>query len=169
MAAKIPRISRNCFLPFVGVAIAASAALALTGCTPSSSGGSSGDSDTITAWHYFSDENEVKVMTDYKELFEKNDDGVTVDNVFVPYDQMNSKLISAVGSKTGPDVVVFNGAETSTLALGGALAPMTEQWESFGEKDEFPESVRSLARGRGLRGPGIRQPPRALVQPGHPR
>ena len=126
MAVKFPRSSRNRSIPFVGMALAATAALALTGCTPTSSGGSSGDSDTITVWHYFSDENQVKVMTDYKKLFEKNNDGVTVDNVFVPYDQMNSNLISAVGSKTGPDVVVFNGADTSTLALGGALAPITE-------------------------------------------
>lgn len=141
MAVKFPRSSRNRSLPFLGVAIAASAALALTGCTPSSQGGSAGDGDTITVWHYFSDKNQVKVMTDYKELFEKNNDGVTVENVFVPYDQMNSKLISAVGSKTGPDVVVFNGAETSTLALGGALAPITDQWDGFAEKDQFPESV----------------------------
>ncbi|MBG6237858.1 multiple sugar transport system substrate-binding protein [Mycetocola sp. CAN_C7] len=141
MAVEFPRTGRRRTLPFTGVAIAAAAALALTGCTPSSSGGAAGDSDTITVWHYFSDENQVKVMTDYKDLFESDNDGVTVDNVFVPYDQLNSKLISAVGSKTGPDVVVFNGADASTLALGGALAPITEQWDGFGDKGEFPESV----------------------------
>lgn len=142
MAITISRGSRLRSLSMLGGAIAVSAALALTGCTPSSSGGSAAAGDsTVTVWHYFSDANQVKVMTDYKELFEKNNDGVTVENVFVPYDQMNSKLITAVGSKTGPDVVVFNGADASTLALGGALAPMTEQWDSFAEKDQFPESV----------------------------
>jgi multiple sugar transport system substrate-binding protein len=54
---------------------------------------------------------------------------------------MNSKLISAVGAKTGPDVVVFNGADASTLALGGALAPMDDQWNSFSDKGQFPDSV----------------------------
>lgn len=141
MALKFPRTRRVRSLSLATGAIAVTAALALTGCTPSSSGGGGGDSDTVTVWHYFSDENQVKVMTDYKELFEKNNDGVTVENVFVPYDQMNSKLISAVGSKTGPDVVVFNGADASTLALGGALAPITEQWDGFADKGEFPESV----------------------------
>lgn len=141
MAMNSPRTRRVRSLSFVGGAIALSTALALTGCTPSSSGGSAGDGDTITVWHYFSDENQVKVMTDYKDLFEKNNEGATVENVFVPYDQLNSKLISAVGSKTGPDVVVFNGADASTLALGGALAPITEQWDGFDDKGEFPESV----------------------------
>ncbi|GAA3894288.1 sugar ABC transporter substrate-binding protein [Leifsonia kafniensis] len=121
-------------------AIFAVGALALSGCTPTSSGAAS-DATTITVWHYFSDENQVKVMTDYKDLFETNNDGVTVDNVYVPYDQINSKLISAVGAKTGPDVVVFNGADASTLALGGALAPIQDQWDSFADKDQFPDSV----------------------------
>ncbi|WP_158603901.1 sugar ABC transporter substrate-binding protein [Cryobacterium tepidiphilum] len=128
-------------------AVLAASALALTGCTPTSSGSSnnsssdSGGDKTITVWHYFSDPNQVKVMTDYKDLFEKNNDGVTVENVYVPYDQLNSKLISAVGAKTGPDVVVFNGADASTLALGGALAPMDDQWNSFADKGQFPDSV----------------------------
>ena len=141
MAVKSARTRRIRSLSLASGAIAVSAALALTGCTPSSSGGASNDSDTITVWHYFSDANQVKVMTDYKELFEKNNEGVTVDNVFVPYDQMNSKLITAVGSQTGPDVVVYNGADAGTLALGGALAPMTEQWDAFDDKAQFPEAV----------------------------
>ena len=141
MAVKSVALGRVRKFSLTGGVLAVSVALALTGCTPTSSGGASGDSNTLTVWHYFSDPNQVKVMTDYKDLFEKNNDGVTVENVFVPYDQMNSKLITAVGSKTGPDVVVFNGADSSTLTLGGALAPMTKQWDGFADKDQFPEAV----------------------------
>jgi multiple sugar transport system substrate-binding protein len=143
MAVNPPTQRRRSF-GLVAGALVTAGALALSGCTPASGGGSSnggGDENTVTVWHYFSDKNQVKVMTDYKELFEAGNEGVTVENVFVPYDQMNSKLISAAGSKTGPDVVVFNGAETSTLALAGTLAPLTEQWDSFADKDQFPESV----------------------------
>jgi multiple sugar transport system substrate-binding protein len=127
--------------------ILAIGALTLSGCTPTSAGSPSGGGEggggdkTVTVWHYFSDENQVKVMTDYKDKFESENDGVTVENVYVPYDQLNSKLISAVGAKTGPDVVVFNGAEASTLALGGALAPLDDYWNGFADKDQFPESV----------------------------
>jgi multiple sugar transport system substrate-binding protein len=127
-------------------AMLAAGALALSGCTPTSGGdagggGNGGDSNTVTVWHYFSDPNQVKIMEDYKEMFEEANDGVTVDNVYVPYDQMNSKLISAVGAQTGPDVVVFNGAETATIALAGALAPLDEQWDGFADKAQFPDSV----------------------------
>jgi multiple sugar transport system substrate-binding protein len=122
-------------------AVLAVGAMALSGCTPTSGGGETGTAKTLTVWHYFSDANQVKVMTDYKELFEENNKGVTVKNVYVPYDQMNSKLLSAVGAKNGPDIAVFNGADTSTLALGGALAPLDEQWNSFADKGQFPDSV----------------------------
>ncbi len=131
---------------FALTSIAAAGALALAAC----SGGSGGtettgtgaaESGTVTVWHYFSDPNQVKLMDEFGAKFEAAHNGVKVDNVFVPYDQMNSKLISAAGAKTGPDVVVFNGAEAATLALGGALAPIDEQWASFADAAQFPDSV----------------------------
>ena len=102
--------------------------------------GAGGDG-TVTVWHYFSADNQVKLMDDYAAKFEETHEGVTVENVYVPYDQMNSKVISAAGQETGPDIVVFNGAEWSTLALAGALAPMEEQWGGFADADQFPDSV----------------------------
>ncbi len=133
--------------PFRWTVLAATAAvgsLVLAACGTSSDGGtqsSSGGDQTLTVWHYFSDENQVKLMDEFADTFEANNEGVTVENVFVPYDQINSKLVSSAGAKTGPDVVVFNGAEASVLALGGALAPLDEYWESYADKDQFPDSV----------------------------
>lgn len=105
--------------------------------------------ETITVWHYFSgNPSQEKVMTDYKAIFEKENPGVTVENVYVPYDQMNSKLTAAASTKSGPDVVVFNGAETSLLAEGGILAPMDSYWNSFADKAQFPASVIHKSNGK---------------------
>jgi multiple sugar transport system substrate-binding protein len=107
-------------------------------------GGGGGDAaleGTITVWHYFSIDEQVQVMDDLAAKFESAHEGVTVENVFVPYDQMNSKLISSAGAQTGPDVVVFNGAETATLALADVLAPMDDWWAEFEDADQFPDSV----------------------------
>ena len=125
------------------VATAAAAALALTGCTPSAqtSPESSAEDQTLTVWHYFSDDNQVAILEDYKSMFEEANPGVTVENVFVPYDQLNPRLISTAASSTGPDVVVFNGADMSSLALGGALAPLDEYWDGFADAGQFPDSV----------------------------
>lgn len=129
-------------------ALLAAGALALAGCTPSATENPgtdgpapSGGNQTISVWHYFSDENQVQILEDYKEIFEAANEGVTVENVFVPYDQLNPRLISSAASGSGPDVVVFNGADASTLALGGALAPITDYWNSFADAGQFPDSV----------------------------
>lgn len=125
-------------------------ALALAACGGSSSTSTTATSDgspavdatgTVTVWHYFSDPNQVALMDKYAELFEASNPGSTVDNVYVPYDQMNSKLVAAAGASEGPDIAVFNGAETSTLALAGVLAPLDEQLGAFADTAQLPESV----------------------------
>ncbi|SEB08778.1 sugar ABC transporter substrate-binding protein [Leifsonia sp. 21MFCrub1.1] len=135
------RRGRRARLGLIAGAIAAAAGLVLSGCSGSGGSAPSGGSNTLTVWHYFSDPNQVKVMTDYADLFEKDNKGVTVKNVYVPYDQMDQKLIASAGAKTGPDVVVFNGADASNLALSGALAPLDSKWSSFADKGQFPSSV----------------------------
>jgi multiple sugar transport system substrate-binding protein len=128
-------------LGLIAGAVAAASALLLSGCSGSSSAPSTGGSNTLTVWHYFSDPNQVKVMTDYATLFQKDHPNVTVDNVYIPYDQLDQKLIASVGAKTGPDVVVFNGADAGNLALAGTLAPLDDKWASFADKSQFPDSV----------------------------
>lgn len=128
-------------------AAALAGSLLLTACGTSSDGetttepSGSAEAGKLTVWHYFSDANQVKLMDEYAAKFEASNEGVDVENVFVPYDQLNSKLVSSAGAQTGPDVVVFNGADASTLALGGALAPMDEYWGEFADAAQFPDSV----------------------------
>jgi len=134
----------------VATAVAAAAALALAGCSGGGAGSSSGSggSSTLTVWHYFSDPNQVKVLTDYADLFQQQNKGVTVKNVYVPYDQLDQKLIASAGAKTGPDVVVFNGADASNLALAGTLAPLDAKWSSYADKGQFPSSVVHKLKGK---------------------
>ena len=101
----------------------------------------SGGGQTVTVWHYFSADNQVQLMDKYAEMFEAAHDGVTVENVFVPYDQMMSKLVSATGAGEGPDVAVFNGAEYSTLALANAIVPIDDYMSSWSDASQLAESV----------------------------
>lgn len=133
----------------VAGAVTAAVGLILSGCSGSGTlSSTSAGSNTLNVWHYFSDPNQVKVMTDYATLFEKSHTGVTVKNVYVPYDQLDQKLIASVGAKTGPDVVVFNGGDTSNLALAGALAPLDAKWSAFADKGQFPSSVIHKLQGK---------------------
>lgn len=126
-------------------AAATAAVLGLTACGSSgedAAGGEGGGGDgVVTVWHYFTVDEQVAAMDALAERFEGEHEGATVENVYVPYDQMNSKVISAAGAGTGPDVVVFNGGETAALALAGALAPLDDRWSSYEDADQFPDSV----------------------------
>lgn len=125
-----------------GIATASLLVAGLTACSDDQEAADEETGDqTVTVWHYFSEDNQVQLMDEFAAKFEAAHEGVTVENVFVPYDQMNSKLVSSAGAQTGPDVVVFNGAEAATIALGGALAPLDDYWAAYEDADLFPESV----------------------------
>jgi multiple sugar transport system substrate-binding protein len=127
-------------------ALAAAAALALAGCSAS---GDAGDSraDELTVWHYYTLDNQLKMLDEYATTFAETHPGVTVDYVYVPMDQMNSKLIAAAGARTGPDVVIADGFNIGTLAGAGTLAPLDEQWNGYADKDRFAEGALKVVDG----------------------
>lgn len=96
---------------------------------------------TVVVWHYFAEPNQVALMDRYAEMFEDANPGATVQNVYVPYDQLMSNLVAATGEGEGPDIAVYNGAETSTLALAGSLIPLDDYIAEWDDVDELPDSV----------------------------
>lgn len=138
-------------------ALAALGVLALAACSGGSSGtqttgsptgGAQAGGQTITVWHYFSDPNQVALMSKYAQLFEAAHPGDKVVNTYVPYDQMDSKVVAAAGSKTGPDVVVFNGAEAATIVLGGGLLPLDSYLSAYPDKAQLPASTLHVVNGK---------------------
>jgi multiple sugar transport system substrate-binding protein len=105
----------------------------LAGCTPSASStgqGNSSDSKELTVWHYYSVDGQTAGLDALGKDFESTHDGVKVTNVYVPFDQLTNKLVQSAGTQTGPDVVVFNAADTYTLQQAGAIKPMNDWWDS---------------------------------------
>jgi multiple sugar transport system substrate-binding protein len=141
---SLSRRNRRRILTLGAIALAGSLTLAgcaTSGADTSASADSSASGKTLTVWHYFSTPTQVKLMTDYAKLFEKDDPGVTVKNVYVPYDNMDQKLISAAGEQTGPDVAVFNGGDADTIDSAGALLNLGKYWSSYSDESEFPASA----------------------------
>jgi multiple sugar transport system substrate-binding protein len=118
----------------------ATAALGLAACSGSGAGGGS---KTLTVWHYFtaSEKAQTALMNTYGDMFEKANPGWKVDNVYVPYDQIQQKTINAAHAHQGPDIVVFNGAEAGTYALGNTLLPMDSYLSKFKDASELSPSV----------------------------
>lgn len=119
----------------LGVAIMLTSACSLT------SIGIAQNSSTLTVWHYFSVDTQVQLLEDLAALFNETHPDVTVEYVFVPYDQLATRVIAAAGAGQGPDVVVFNGPNVGDFVAAGAVADMTSYWENFADRDQFSEAV----------------------------
>ncbi len=154
----------------VAAVATASAALLLSGCTPSASGGTDGDSGntTLTVWHYYSVDGQTAGLENLATDFESNHEGVNVENVYVPFDQLTNKLVQAAGTGTGPDVVVYNAADTYTLTQAKAIEPMNDWWGQLRRRGPVPRRGRAEGRRRRDGCAGLREPDRPLVQQGHP-
>jgi multiple sugar transport system substrate-binding protein len=122
-------------------AIAAANLLLLSGCGTSSGVSGSAKVSEITVWHYTIDPVQAKVITDAAAAFEKLHPGIKVKSVYVPYDQLPSKLIVAAAARQGPDVVLFNNGDSSTLAAAGTLQPLDKYWAAYKDKAQFPAST----------------------------
>ena len=130
--------------PATALAVAIVATLAACGSTaPGEDPPTDGEvtETTLTVWHYYSVDGQTEALDRLGDLFADSHPGVTVENVYVPIEQLTPKLVSAAGTGTGPDVVVYGAASTYTLAEAGAIEPMNDWWESFADKDQFPEGV----------------------------
>lgn len=115
----------------------------LAGCTPSSAGTTAADtgSKELTVWHYYSVDGQTAGLDTLGKDFSSTHDGVTVTNVYVPFDQLTNKLVQAAGTGTGPDVVIYNAADTYTLQQAGAITSMNDWWSGYADKDQFPAAT----------------------------
>jgi multiple sugar transport system substrate-binding protein len=115
----------------------------LSACTPSpaSDNASGGSDQTLTVWHYYSVDGQTAGLDSLAQDFESTHDGVTVDNVYVPFDQLTNKLVQSAATGTGPDVVVYNAGDTYTLTQAGAITPMNDWWDGYADADQFPAAT----------------------------
>ncbi|MER5999936.1 ABC transporter substrate-binding protein [Nonomuraea angiospora] len=104
------------------IAMALAAALA-TGLAACGSGGGSGDTDkTLTFWMYQDRTPQAgQVIEKVRKDFEKANPGVTVKLVKIPKDDYNTKLGSAVASKSAPDAGILDQPLVSKYALDGTI------------------------------------------------
>lgn len=118
--------------------------LAVSGCTISSTGSSGGqgsDQVTLTFWEYYQG-----TQNDWLEhqvtLFEQNNPDVKVDLVKVVGDQQDQKLLASVATGKTPDLFINNiVVDYPTLVSGGVMLDLTDYWNDYADKGQFPESA----------------------------
>ncbi|PLR77044.1 ABC transporter substrate-binding protein [Bacillus sp. V3-13] len=111
---------------------------ALAGC--SSDSASSGDKEktTINVWGMGE---EAKSLPKIADQFEKENPDIEVKVQAIPWDQAHNKLLTAVASKKGPDVLQMGTSWIPEFASAGALLDLTPHLEEYPEfaADNFYE------------------------------
>jgi multiple sugar transport system substrate-binding protein len=88
------------------------------------------------------------MIKEWATLFQKANPGSTVNYVFIPFAQLDGKLIAAAAAHTGPDAMILNGGSTAADALGGALGNATTFFQKTGLLKAYPAGVVHSVNGR---------------------
>ncbi|WP_027953904.1 sugar ABC transporter substrate-binding protein [Halobacillus kuroshimensis] len=116
--------------------------LMLAGCSDSSS--SEGDKNTVTVWAMGE---EGKKLKQFSKDFEEKNEGLTVDVQAIPWDTAHDKLLTAVASGNGPDVVQLGTTWVPEFADAGALLDLSEymqDYPNFAKENYFDGSVTTM-------------------------
>ncbi len=115
--------------------------LVAAGCG-NSDNSASGDSKTLKVW-FMGTSDTVKPIA---EMYEAKNPGIKVDVQAIPWDTAHDKLLTAVASKNGPDVVQMGTTWIPEFAAAGALkdmSPYIEQYPSMKADNFFDGAVQT--------------------------
>ncbi len=118
----------------------------LVACSSGDESGSSEDNKEVTVWAMGE---EGKLLKDFSKKFEENSD-YKVDVQAIPWDQAHDKLLTAVASGNGPDVVQLGTTWVPEFAEAGALKDLSdsmEDYDSFAKDNFFEGAVASMEHG----------------------
>ncbi|WP_339283114.1 sugar ABC transporter substrate-binding protein [Oceanobacillus sp. FSL K6-3682] len=85
--------------------------------------GSGGNSDTITVWAMGE---EGKLLKEMAKGFEEENEGLTVEVQALPWENAHDKLLTAVASGNGPDVLQLGATWIPEFAEAGALLDLSD-------------------------------------------
>ena len=133
----------------LGFALLFSMLLVITGCSSKKDDGvktpTAGEPVTIKYWQHSSPARDEMVKTIIAD-FEKKHENIKVVLEFVPEDDYNQKLITALGSGTAPDVFQVQSGTVPKLVKADSILPLDSSIMSkdYMEKEFIPATVGAL-------------------------
>ncbi|KGX91219.1 sugar ABC transporter substrate-binding protein [Pontibacillus marinus] len=118
--------------------------LALVACSGGDEGESADGEKTLKVWAMGE---EGKKLKDFVKDFEENNPKITVDVQAIPWGKAHDKLLTAVASGNGPDVLQIGTTWVPEFAEAGAFKDLSEymdDYESFNKDNFFDGSVSTM-------------------------
>ncbi|WP_128895243.1 sugar ABC transporter substrate-binding protein [Longirhabdus pacifica] len=116
----------------------------LAGCSSSGDEGSSSDTTTITVWAMGGEGKQLGQLT---EKFEAENPEIEVEVQAIPWDTARDKILTAVASQNGPDVLQLGTTWVSEFADADALldiTPYLDDYPDFKAENYFSGSVETM-------------------------
>jgi multiple sugar transport system substrate-binding protein len=96
---------------------------------------------TLTVWNYYTGAEQIAAIKSQDALFEKGNPNVNVEEIFVTFNEMDSRLLASASTHSGPDVVLNNVVvDFPELSDAGVLYNLTKDWDSYPDKSQFPSA-----------------------------
>ena len=109
-----------------GFAVVLVVACAIAGCSQSSgSSGSSGTQTTITEEDYFNTPGQIAALELYNKQFEASHPGVTIKRQYVPFANLNTKLLTQAAGHALPNLLAVDNPFVSTMISTGQVVPIS--------------------------------------------
>src|SRR5215475_10848795 len=116
-------------------------ACAVAGCSQSSStSGTSGTKTTLTEEDYFNTPGQIAALAAYSKKFEAAHPGVTVKRQYVPFADLNAKLLTQAAGQDLPNLLAVDNPFVSTMISTGQVVPISGL-KGFSTKGYFPAVI----------------------------
>jgi multiple sugar transport system substrate-binding protein len=134
------------------VATISALALATAGCSGGDAGGDAGGGDTLTYWasnQGTSLENDKEVLQPLLDKFE-DESGIKVDLEVIGWNDLQTRIQTAVTSGQAPDVVNIGNTWATSLQATGAFLPYEDaEMEAIGGADKFVKTALDTGGAKG--------------------
>ena len=129
-----------------GIAVLASVAVGLLAL--SSGAGASNTKVTITEEDYFNTPGQIAALSAYSKQFEKAHPGVTVKRQYVPFANLDTKLLTQATGGDLPNLLAVDNPFVSTMISTGQVVPLSGM-KGFSTKGYYPAVIdEGLSKGK---------------------
>lgn len=101
-----------------------------------------GDAEVLHLWHYWDSELQQNLLQEMVDNYQKDTGGPKIEVSYIPYSEYIQKILVTAAGGDLPELFIYDGNSTATLAEAGVLADITEKVEESGVmKDTLPGVV----------------------------
>src|ERR1051326_6592577 len=122
-----------------GLAALLVAACAVAGCSSGTSG-TSGGKITITEEDYFNTPGQIAALAAYSKAFEAAHPGVTVKRQYVPFANLNTKLLTQAAGHSLPNLLAVDNPFVSTMIETGQVVALSDL-QGFSKSGYYPAVI----------------------------